>query len=122
MGVLERLRAAVSAFRCATPPSADDELLDLRRDVAAARLELQETQAALERERARVRSLEAGRAEAVREGTEARVEQLLQALAAPLSQLRTQGYLLREDKPVQVTDVLAVIEGRKPEYAVPPPA
>jgi len=87
----------------------DKRLLKLERDAQSLRLEMEECDRiveSLKKELERQRSNESAR---IAEAAQAQIEQLLSEIAAPVSQLLTQAYLLEvEGKPVQAKDVLAV--------------
>lgn len=108
MPLVERFAAALAAFRSGAGPAADGEMLALRRDLAAARMELGETREALRREQSRVAAAQQAQAEAVAQSVETRLARLFSAIAAPLSQLQTQAYLLAEGRPLQATDVMTL--------------
>lgn len=80
----------------------------VQRDLAATRLDLQETQAALGAERARTAALDKAQATLVQEGIAAHLEALFTDLAAPLSQLRLQATLLDAGTAVAAADVMAL--------------
>lgn len=112
MGMMSRIAAAWRALAgrraAGSEAESDDEAVALRRDLAAAQLELQEARSALESERKRLAAAREGEAAAVREGVESQIEELLTRLAAPLSQLRMQEALLGAGKPVAAGDVMSV--------------
>ena len=111
MSLVQRLAAA---WRALVSPSAlpapmpEDPTLMLQRDLAAIRLDLQETQAALVAERARTAALDKAQATLVQEGITAHLEALFIDLAAPLSQLRLQAALLDAGTAVAAADVMAL--------------
>lgn len=111
MGLGQRLGAAWAALCAGDKPSAEEtELLTLRRDLATARLDLQDAHEEVERLRTHTGTLEEDHAAAVEQSLEKRLEGLFTSLAAPLSQLRTQAYLLEEKKPVPVADVMLLVD------------
>jgi molecular chaperone GrpE (heat shock protein) len=111
MQLMQRFSTAWRALVCpASPPAATDDepTVALRRDLAATRLDLQETTAALTAERARLAALEQAQAAQVHDRVESQLEVLFAALAAPLSQLRLQAALLDAGTAVAATDVMAL--------------
>ena len=111
MQLMQRLSTAWRALVCPAPPPAamdDEPAVALRRDLAATRLALQEAQAALATERARLAALEQAQAAQVRDRVASQLEALFATLAAPLSQLRLQAALLDVGTAVAATDVMAL--------------
>lgn len=86
----------------------DEPVVGLRRDLAAARLELQEARDALAAERARAAALENAQAAQIRDGIASHLEALFGDLAAPLSQLQMQAALLDAGTAVAASDVMAL--------------
>jgi len=120
MSLIKRLAAAWKVIRGRAPHPdplleeereqiRDDEgTMSLRRQLAAARLDLQEARDALAAERSRRAAVEGGQTAAVREAVESRQEALFTQLAAPLLQLRMQDALLEAGRDVAARDVMAV--------------
>lgn len=111
MKLVQRLAAAWRAMvSSATTPEAmpEEPTLALQRDLAATRLDLQETQTVLATERAHSAALEKAQATLVQEGIASRLEALFTDLAAPLSQLRLQAALLDAGTAVATADVMAL--------------
>jgi len=109
MSLVKRFSAAWWALVGTSAPAQEreeDPAVALRRDLAAARLELQEAKEALAAERSRAAALEKAQVAQVREGVESRLEELFAGLAAPLSQLRTQAALLDSGTAVAASDVM----------------
>ncbi len=111
MSLVKRLAAAWRALRGESEQEQvqdGEAVVALRRELAAARLDLQETQAALAAERRHRHAIESSKAAAVQEAVESRLEALFTQLAAPLSQLRMQESLLDSGRDVAGSDVMAV--------------
>ena len=109
MGIGKRIAALCRAVFGGKPKSQDDEeALGLKRDLAASRLDLQEARNALEKERARLQTLESGQSANVSQSTEARLMAVFTTPAAPLSQLRTQERLIETGTAIAASDVMAL--------------
>lgn len=109
MSFMQRLTAACRVLRgTEAAAEGDEEVLALRRDLAAARLDLEETREALKKAQARAEALEASHTADVEQSTQSRMEKLFADLAQPLSQLGAQGYLVESGSELAASDVLAV--------------
>ena len=111
MNLMQRLS---TAWHVLVSPSAsgveteDEPTVALRRDLATAQLELQESRDALRAALARADALEKAQAAQVRDGVESHLETLFADLAAPLSQLRMQAALLAAGTVVAASDVMTL--------------
>lgn len=111
MRFVERLSSAWRTLVCPSPPlqaMEDEPVVALRRDLATARLELQETRDALAAARARAAAVEHAQAVQIRDGIASHLEALFADVAAPLSQLGMQAALLDAGTAVAASDVMAV--------------
>lgn len=87
----------------------DERNLALEREAQSLRLELEEREREVTRLREELERQRGGTSARVTEAVQARMEQLLADVAAPVAQLLTQTHLLEvEGKPVQARDVLAI--------------
>lgn len=108
----QRVVTAWQALKGKIPsaPVAEEERLELRRQLAEERLRLQETQKQLSHCKAELASVQRTQAEQVRERTATHLEALFRQLAAPLAQLKLQQALAANGKELAARDVLILAQ------------
>ena len=91
------------------PPSGDDRVLQLEREVQSLRLDIQERDRLIATLQGDLERLERQQQAQLEEAVSGALERLLSEAAGPAAQLATQAYLLEhEGKPVTARDILAV--------------
>jgi len=110
MTLIQRITAAWQVLTGRTLPTAlhDEEILTIRRELAAARLQAQELEKQLGSIRNQLAIAEKTRQEHIRQSTAAQLESLFSRLAAPLAQLILQDALLQQGQQVAARDVMVL--------------
>jgi len=109
-----RLLAAWKTLWSGPPQLSEDsaaEVLDLRRELGAVRLELEELGEELARERAQRHATEQALPKQVEQYIEARLDELFRRFAGVAAQIRTQAALMEQGAPVPSADVMALALG-----------
>lgn len=90
-------------------PAQENQLLELEREIQSIKLELAERDTRIARLQAELERSQTASEDQVNDRISAFSERLIEAAAAPASQLMAQAYLLEvEGKPLQAKDILAV--------------